>query len=261
MRTVKFLMMVGFLFITLLPTANAGYDLKITSSYIEESTNINITISDMLSDTNVTIGDTITISFSIRNYGDTVSTPIDVLIGLNCEDGETLIDNYGRTHWDAKLYRKTDIVIPTNSKKDFVYEWNTAEWIHTPSYHTIDFLPNPGRYFIFLSYYPTDYLEDETDNNSGHAFSEDITLNAISEKEKSEKENPEKEKILYTACCVGIVLMAIIVLIVIIFVYQNRAERETKFCKEVDTRDTTIQKTRDKKIASNSVIDSWEKNQ
>ena len=51
---ISLILILGILFITILPTASAGYDLNIENTYIEETTKC-----DMLSATNVTIGDSI----------------------------------------------------------------------------------------------------------------------------------------------------------------------------------------------------------
>jgi len=228
------ILIVGFLFTTIIPTVSAGYDLNIANTYIEERTNMDITKCDMLSATNVTIGDTITISFTISNIGNTVSNSTNVEISLYSEGGEYLIDKKGKTYWQASLYYETDIIIAVNSSKDFVYVWDTDEWIHTPAIYTVDFLPNPGRYFVVSSFYPTNYLEDETDNNSGSAFSDYITLNENPNKEKS-KENSS----LSTACCIGTTLIVVIVIIIIILVHQKKQKGKTPSEKKLDMKDTT----------------------
>ena len=85
------------------------------------------------------------------------------------------------------------------------------------------------------SFYPSDYLEDETDYNSGFAFSDYITLNAI-----PEKEEPEEDSSISSAWCGGITVMTIIILIVIIIMYQKKRKEKSTSGKKLDKKDTTI---------------------
>ncbi len=116
----------------------------------------------------VVYGESIIITVVLENSGTETSDYTDVWISIN---GPALNDNGEVSDSLIMLHAFEQVEVPANDRIELTKSWITNTRMGTSAYSG-----TPGEIDITISYAPTDFNIEETDDNSDYLYGEKITI-------------------------------------------------------------------------------------